>query len=45
MRNFSMKKFGTPIGAGPGRAREKVGLSGVGAPPGVEVSDETILVL
>src|SRR3954464_15207821 len=21
MRNFSMKKFGTPIGAGPGRAR------------------------
>ena len=28
MRNFSMKKFGTPIGAGPGRAREKVGLVG-----------------
>jgi hypothetical protein len=28
-----MKKFGTPIGAGPGRAKEKVGLAGVGTPP------------
>jgi hypothetical protein len=27
-----MKKFGTPIGAGPGRANEKVGLDGVGTP-------------
>jgi hypothetical protein len=25
-----MKKFGTPIGAGPGSAYEKVGLDGVG---------------
>src|SRR3954465_14786571 len=30
-----MKKFGTPIGAGPGRARLKVGSAAVGAPPGV----------
>ena len=39
MRNLSMKKFGTPIGAAPGIASEKVGLSSVGAPsaarPGV----------
>lgn len=28
-----MKKFGTPIGAGPGRAYEKVGFDGVGTPP------------
>src|SRR5437870_445121 len=28
-----MKKFGTPIGAGPGRANENVGLAGVGTPP------------
>ena len=27
-----MKKFGTPIGAGPGSANEKVGLDGVGTP-------------
>src|SRR3954462_1167156 len=27
-----MKKFGTPIGAAPGCASEKVGLSSVGAP-------------
>jgi hypothetical protein len=27
-----MKKFGTPIGAGPGSASEKVGLVGWGAP-------------
>ena len=27
-----MKKFGTPIGAGPGVASEKVGLSSVGVP-------------
>ncbi len=32
MRNLSMKKFGTPIGAGPGSASEKPGLSGVGWP-------------
>src|SRR3954471_13251209 len=31
MRNLSMKKFGTPTGAGPGVASEKVGLLGVGA--------------
>ena len=35
MRNFSMKKFGTPIAAGPGWASEKLGLSTVGAPSGV----------
>jgi hypothetical protein len=29
-----MKKFGTPIGAGPGRANEKVGFDGVGTPFG-----------
>src|SRR3954447_17678996 len=28
-----MKKFGAPIGAGPGGANEKVGLAGVGTPP------------
>ena len=27
-----MKKFGTPIAAGPGVASENVGLAGVGAP-------------
>jgi hypothetical protein len=27
-----MKKFGTPIGAGPGRAKENVGLAAVGTP-------------
>jgi len=32
-----MKKFGTPIGAGPGKASVKVGSAGVGAPPGVRV--------
>src|SRR3981189_3140429 len=32
MRNFSMKKFGTPRGAGPASASEKVGLSIVGVP-------------
>ena len=32
MRNFSMKKFGTPIGAGPGVESEKLGLAGVGMP-------------
>ena len=35
MRNLSMKKFGTPIGAAPGSAIEKVGLAAVGAPPSV----------
>src|SRR5579859_5387588 len=29
-----MKKFGTPIAAGPGSEKEKVGLAGVGTPPG-----------
>jgi hypothetical protein len=29
-----MKKFGTPIGAAPGSANEKVGFDGVGTPPG-----------
>jgi hypothetical protein len=28
-----MKKFGTPIGAGPGNAEEKVGFEDVGTPP------------
>ena len=32
MRNLSMKKFGTPIGAGPGVASEKPGFAGVGVP-------------
>ena len=36
MRNFSMKKFGTPIGAGPGVASEKLGFDGVGTPFGLE---------
>jgi hypothetical protein len=31
MRNFSMKKFGTPTGAGPGVATEVVGAAGDGA--------------
>src|SRR3954452_15795709 len=35
MRNFSMKKFGTPIAAGPGWASEKDGLEAVGVPSGV----------
>src|SRR5947209_11493403 len=30
-----MKKLGTPSGAGPGSAKEKVGLAGVGTPCGV----------
>ena len=32
MRNLSMKKFGTPIGAAPGIASEKLGLPSVGVP-------------
>ena len=28
-----MKKLGTPIGAGPGSAKEKLGFEGVGTPP------------
>src|SRR4051812_35734642 len=32
MRNLSMKKFGTPIGAAPGCASVKPGLSAVGVP-------------
>lgn len=27
-----MKKFGTPSGAGPGKANENVGFAGVGTP-------------
>ena len=34
MRNLSMKKFGTPMRAGPGVDSEKVGLAGVGEPSG-----------
>ena len=33
MRNLSMKKFGTPIGAAPGSASDIVGLASVGTPP------------
>jgi hypothetical protein len=33
MRNLSMKKFGTPIGAAPGSAIDVVGLAIVGSPP------------
>src|SRR3954465_8812646 len=32
MRNLSMKKFGTPIGAAPGLASERGGVSSVGGP-------------
>jgi hypothetical protein len=32
---FSMKKFGTPIAAGPGNANEKVGFDAEGTPPAV----------
>jgi hypothetical protein len=32
MRNLSMKKFGTPIGRGPGTASERPGLVSAGAP-------------
>src|SRR3954451_18597001 len=35
MRNLSMKKFGTPIRAGPGMASEKVGFEGAGEPSGL----------
>src|SRR5919198_4598278 len=34
MRNLSMKKFGTPIGAGPGEASHSVGVDGGGWPSG-----------
>ena len=34
MRNLSMKKFGTPIGAGPTVASEYPGFAGVGTPSG-----------
>src|SRR3954469_20144588 len=37
MRNLSMKKFGTPIGAAPGVAREKLGFAEVGTPFGRRV--------
>jgi hypothetical protein len=30
-----MKKFGTPIAAGPGKENEKVGFEGEGTPPGL----------
>ena len=45
MRNFSMKKFGTPIAAGPGWASEKLGLSTVGAPSGVAGLGHALLAL
>ena len=32
MRNFSMKKLGTPMRAAPGSASETVGFSSVGEP-------------
>ena len=32
MRNLSMKKFGTPIGAAPGTATDRAGLEIVGVP-------------
>jgi hypothetical protein len=32
IRKLSMKKFGTPIGAGPGVESEKVGFEGAGTP-------------
>ena len=32
MRNLSMKKFGTPMGAGPGSASERVGFVSAGLP-------------
>src|SRR5436305_1202060 len=35
MRNFSMKKLGTPIAAGPGVAEENPGFCGVGLPSGL----------
>src|SRR5690349_6878808 len=39
-----MKKFGTPSGAGPGVAEEKVGFCGVGLPSGlVNWSGEGVL--
>lgn len=34
IRKDWMKKLGTPIAAGPGSEKEKVGLEGVGTPPG-----------
>ena len=40
MRNFSMKKFGTPIRAAPGVASETVGLSRVGDPSVLRVGFE-----
>ncbi|MBV9943596.1 MAG: hypothetical protein JO262_15830 [Solirubrobacterales bacterium] len=35
-----MKKFGTPIGAGPGSAKENVGLAGVGTPLSVLAGED-----
>src|SRR2546423_2521064 len=40
MRNFSMKKFGTPIPAAPGWAREKVGLARAGEPSGLTLGTD-----
>src|SRR5947207_993914 len=40
MRNFSMTKFGTPIPAAPGWARENVGLAGAGEPSGLTLGVE-----
>src|SRR3954470_22275944 len=42
MRNLSMKKFGTPIGAGPGSASEIVALPSVGRPSGCVSSASTL---
>src|SRR6185369_5090249 len=43
MRNLLMKKFGTPIRAGPGVDSEYVGLAGLGEPSGlVPVEESTV---
>ncbi len=39
MRNLSMKKFGTPIGAAPGSASDVVGLASVGTPSALRSAD------
>jgi hypothetical protein len=48
MRNESMKKLGTPIGAGPGNDSENVGLEVLGTPlpeGRVELGEELLLFL
>jgi len=37
-----MKKFGTPTGAGPGSASEKVGLASVGVPSGLRSGSDGV---